>query len=456
MTDATGMFDPLPARQLNGHAAGHSPAPATPEWCPITPVPDDAPRTFPPHRLGQPSAVWDYHDTAGSLHMRVCRWDHDEGDKTILPLAYCEDDAGRRSWRWQQLPTPRPLYGLDRLADRPDSPVLVVEGEKTADAAAKVFPNHVVITSSGGSNAAGKADWSQLAGRPAVIWPDHDGPGRKYAADVARLATKAGAVSARVVVVPRAWPDRWDLADKPPDGVTTETLRAMLDGAVESLSSEAAASAPIDLKEAGLTQREALLQVCDDATVWRSTEGEAFVTVPMNRHFEHHAVASRAFRHWMQYRLARRYTQNGRPASANDNAIRDARAVVEARALIEGTMHPVALRIVEHEGAICIDLGTANWSVVKISVNGWSIVPKAPAPILRSKRTAPFTMPAARGDFGPLRRLLVHLDDDTFTLLVAWCLGALLPHGPYPILVLGGEHGSGKSTLARLMQRIAD
>ena len=46
--------------------------------------------------------------------------------------------------------------------------------------------------------------------------------------------------------------------------------------------------------------------------------------------------------------------------------------------------------------------------------------------------------------------------DEEFTLFVAWCLGALLPRGPYPILILSGEQGSGKSTLARLAQRITD
>ena len=99
------------------------------------------------------------------------------GEKSILPLSYCEDDAGRRSWRWQHLPAPRPLYGLDHLVLRAAAPVLVVEGEKAADAAAKLFPDHVAVTSSGGSNAAGKADWSPLAGRQVVIWPDRDAPG---------------------------------------------------------------------------------------------------------------------------------------------------------------------------------------------------------------------------------------------------------------------------------------
>ena len=151
------------------------------------------------------------------------------GDKTIRPLSYCEDDTGCRSWRWQQLPVPRPLYGPDRLAANSDAPVLVVEGEKSADAAAKRFLDHVAVTSSGGSNAAGKADGPPLSGRHVVVWPDHDEAGRGFAADVARLAREAGATSVRVVEVPSAWPDRWDLADELPDGVTTETLREMLE-----------------------------------------------------------------------------------------------------------------------------------------------------------------------------------------------------------------------------------
>ena len=66
------------------------------------------------------------------------------------------------------------------------------------------------------------------------------------------------------------------------------------------------------------------------------------------------------------------------------------------------------------------------------------------------------TLPSAKGSFGPLRQLLAHLDDDDFILIVAWCLAALWPKGPYPILTLGGEQGSGKTSLARLVQRIVD
>ena len=53
--------------------------------------------------------------------------------------------------------TPVPMYGLDRLAARPEATVLLVEGEKTADAAELLFPGCVAITSQGGSNGAAGA-----------------------------------------------------------------------------------------------------------------------------------------------------------------------------------------------------------------------------------------------------------------------------------------------------------
>ncbi|WP_244273414.1 toprim domain-containing protein [Pseudovibrio sp. POLY-S9] len=59
-------------------------------------------------------------------------------------------------------------------------PVVIVEGEKAADAAKQLLLRHVCISSPGGSNAAKKADWSVLQGREIVIWPDADEAGLKF------------------------------------------------------------------------------------------------------------------------------------------------------------------------------------------------------------------------------------------------------------------------------------
>lgn len=210
------------------------------------------------------------------------------------------------------------------------------------------------------------------------------------------------------------------------------------------------------MKDAGLTQREALLEVCDLAFIWRAPNGETFTSVPVGDHVEYHALNSRAFRNWMLGELARRYTDKGRPASANANAVRDALMGLEARSLVGFRQHKTPLRVTENDSSIYLDLGTADWSAVKITGSDWSIVSGAPVPILRGKRAAAFPMPTQLGSFASLRKLLVRLDDGDFILFIAWCLGALFPHGPYPILILGGEAGAGKSTLARLAQRITD
>jgi putative DNA primase/helicase len=84
--------------------------------------------------------------------------------------------------------SPRPLYNLNELTERLSDPVLVVEGEKAADAARTLFPDYVVTTWAGGSNAPAQAAWDALERRNAVIWPDADEPGKKAAEKVAELA----------------------------------------------------------------------------------------------------------------------------------------------------------------------------------------------------------------------------------------------------------------------------
>jgi putative DNA primase/helicase len=151
----------------------------------ISPIPSDAPDMPQTHRmLGKPSQVWTYSDASGETLFYVCRFDLHGERKQFLPLSLWREN-GRLTWRWKAVPEPRPLYGLDRLAKRPDAPVAICEGEKSADAAARIFPNSVCITSPGGSQAASKADWSPLRGRRVPVWPDADKPGAKYAATVA-------------------------------------------------------------------------------------------------------------------------------------------------------------------------------------------------------------------------------------------------------------------------------
>ncbi|MDK1022146.1 MAG: phage/plasmid primase, P4 family, partial [Candidatus Hydrogenedentes bacterium] len=211
------------------------------KWTPISPVPADAPGpSFQHHRLGSPSpdGIWAYRNAESRVVGYVVRFDKPDGGKEILPFVLCETQDGRKQWRWQGFPVPRPLYGLEVLAAKPDANVVIVEGEKACDAARQLFPSLAVVTWVGGTNAILKIDWSPLKGRKVVICPDADEPGRT-AADghldesgffkrgIAQILTDI-AEGVRVVDPPADVPKGWDLADALADGCTPDQALATL------------------------------------------------------------------------------------------------------------------------------------------------------------------------------------------------------------------------------------
>jgi len=184
-----------------------------------------------------PTLVHPYRTAAGKLYAYVLRVDID-GKKLTPCIAWCRNaKTGQEGWCHYTLQAPRRLYGLDALTSRPDAPVIVVEGEKCADALAAEMTDHVVVTWSGGGKAAGKTDWSPLAGRNVTIWPDADEEG---AATVQGWRTSGGEqrpglldlipAQARVARPDGAErPKGWDCADAIAEGWTGEDCRQWLD-----------------------------------------------------------------------------------------------------------------------------------------------------------------------------------------------------------------------------------
>jgi hypothetical protein len=190
-------------------------SPATP----IRPVTFGTPAaTFRHQEFGEPTTTWEYRDGRGDVLGHVARFETPSG-KVVLPRTWWRSSDGTERWQWKAFSEPRPLYGLDRLAERPSDVVLIVEGEKTVDAAVQHFPSHVVVTWPGGCNAVAKADWSVLKDKAVVLWPDADEAGRKAMNEVAKAACEAGAASVREVVLPAGLPTGWDLADPVPANV---------------------------------------------------------------------------------------------------------------------------------------------------------------------------------------------------------------------------------------------
>lgn len=179
------------ARSLSDDPITHASTPARAQkpaerWTQIVPVPSDAPKPGDKFSLETEGKWvrlefvqrWAYLDTQGRLIGYVCRFKLPNGDKHVVPQSFCTNGAGRFEWKWKSFPVKRPLYGLDELAKYPDRPVMVVEGEKAADAARMLAGNHyVVVTWPGGGKAIALADWRYLYGRAVILWPDADAPG---------------------------------------------------------------------------------------------------------------------------------------------------------------------------------------------------------------------------------------------------------------------------------------
>lgn len=123
-----------------------------------------------------PSRADAYHDEFGNIVSFACRFDYSDGKKDVIPYSYKTNGSTSR-WGWRRRDLPHPLFNLHGISEQPDAIVLVVEGEKTAEAAKVLFPDFVVTTWLGGKENVGKTDWSPLAGRRVYLWPDNDVPG---------------------------------------------------------------------------------------------------------------------------------------------------------------------------------------------------------------------------------------------------------------------------------------
>jgi putative DNA primase/helicase len=206
-------------------------------WTPILPVPDGAPPPPGGHSaMGRPAHVAEYRDAEGRLLAFIHRYEPDSGErKQIMPLTLCRSDAGRILWRWQGMPKPRPLYGLDLLAARPDAPVLVVEGEPKCDAARRLVGDRLVVVAwPGGAGAVRHANWAALAGRKVAIWPDADAPGVAAAEEIAGII-EGDAARVRIIDPPAGVAEGWDLADAEREGWTGDRAAAHIRAAARPL-----------------------------------------------------------------------------------------------------------------------------------------------------------------------------------------------------------------------------
>lgn len=139
-----------------------------------------------------PSMVFPYYREGRPLGY-VLRNELPDGAKETPMVCWVRLPDGTECWSRFPFPKPRPIYiggGADRLRD---GQVIVVEGEKCADAMVKATGRQAVSWA-GGTFGVDHTDWSPVAGRSVVIWPDADKPGISTAGKIAALLVGLGCV----------------------------------------------------------------------------------------------------------------------------------------------------------------------------------------------------------------------------------------------------------------------
>lgn len=181
-----------------------------------------------------------YYSSKGIPVGCVVRCDKDMNGDKVKSFAQFSYDRIKNRWQSSWSGDGKPLYNLQEITARTDVPVMVVEGEKTAEAAKLLFPEYVVTTSCMGSASPRSSNWSFLKNRDVIIVPDNDSTGAKYAGTINDILKRVEAKSIRGLDVKKLGrytiingkpeqrdglvPEKYDLADIANDGWTAQLI----------------------------------------------------------------------------------------------------------------------------------------------------------------------------------------------------------------------------------------
>jgi hypothetical protein len=173
-----------------------------------------------------------------------------------------------------------------------------------------------------------------------------------------------------------------------------------------------------------------------DHALFHTPDDVAYADLIVNGHRETWQVRSKQFRHsYLRYlqRQFDRLVSEDQPMMAMAVKASMAKAQVnhaiddfERRAIVSTITRDVHVRIAGHNDEIFIDPCNSDWSVIRITAAGWSIVESPPVRFERTSGMLALPFPERGGKVEALRPLLNTTDSD-FPLVIAYLLAALYP-----------------------------
>ena len=359
-------------------------------------------------------------------------------------------------------------YRLPELiAAAPNDTIYIVEGEKCADAVARL--GFVSTTNSEGADAGNGKKWTSdlnrwFKRRNVVIIGDNDGPGRRHVQHVGKNLHDV-AETVRVLDLAKYWP-----GEAMPVGFDVVDWIAQHDRAGSRLA-QLAKNVPLwetrpydgreetekgadDDADAGGCGRQKpadlLIHLAQRAFLFHDAEGTGYADVDVEGDRQTWPVRSLD----LSAGYCGRITRVSWPPNAE--AMTAALGVIEAKASFEGPEQRVAVRVGHCNDKLYLDLCDDKWRAIEIDTAGWRVIDSPPIRFVRSRGMLALPIPRKGGSIEALRSLINVRADRDFTLVVAWLLAALRDRGPFPVLVVTGQHGSAKSTLMEILRRLID
>lgn len=172
-----------------------------------------------------------YTNESGEELLKVVRYE--VGEKFEDKKAFIQETKENGKWVAKNKLELNPLYNLPEIVSNPQAILVIVEGEKTAEAAKKLIAprsnNFVVSCWAGGANNWKKTDWTPVHKRSIILIPDNDNPGNTAMLNISsELAGKANTAILQLGKILQK-PEKWDIAD---GEVSSEELMELLTASI--------------------------------------------------------------------------------------------------------------------------------------------------------------------------------------------------------------------------------
>ncbi len=396
-----------------------------------------------------PDHTYTYRNSDGQYAFDILRWNTTTG-KEIRPSF--KNAEGKTEWKLPaEFKDNRPLYRGERLLLEPGKKVLVVEGEKACEAAESLFPEYTVVTWSGGAGAPNKSDWSVLANRRVLLWPDNDEPGIHAMATIESLISDIAMQVLTLDVSDK--PNKWDAADlfEKHSLSKEEPSRILNDLIRNSLKRDLAESPDTKSKSQRLLS---LLNKKLDIELWSDISGDGYLTLKTVQKRGSYKIDSKEGKLYLDWLFHQYFPHE----VLKDTDKSDVIQTLKSRALYDGNTYTTSMRLEGDLEKIYLDIGDETWQAIEITKLGWKLVDGLSLPFrfIRPAGLAPYPIPQRGGSLSLLRSSVNIKDDKSWSLLAAWILGAFHTKGLYPGLVVHGQQGSAKSTLSEFVREVVD